>query len=107
MIKAYSTALSIPATTSTELSIVTHIVPEGKKWQAQEIGFTVLTGCSVYVYVQNERVLTFLATAVTDVRRLVLNWDLPQGFKIQVTAVNSSGSAAICGVNIVVDEVTA
>jgi len=104
MIKIYLLRLSIPATTNSELFMGELVVPDGKAWTFTELRPTLVTGGALFVYVQNERVCTFIAGINADVQFRAANWELKSGEVIRLSGTNSTGGAILQGVEFVLDE---
>jgi hypothetical protein len=107
MIKNTVITASVPAATGTEMLLGTLTVPKGHNYNAVEIGVQLSALCIVYVYVENERVLTFNGNLNADVQRRILNWNIKEGILIQVTATNADAFAQNLGVELSFDDLSA
>lgn len=105
MIKKYSLSASIPAGSLAETLCDKITVPDGRKWNVVEIAVGAPTGCTVAVYINQERVMVNNAALMADTRRVVLNWELATGNEVRVYAINTTGGALTCGVALIVDDI--
>jgi len=104
MNRYYLVSDTVPDGTTTEQQLGSLIVPDGKKWNVNELRPTLATSCTLYIYVQNERVGTFTDDCNADIQSRGCNWQLPAGTVIQVSALNADSSDHILGVEFTIDQ---
>lgn len=104
MIKNSIIQATVANGTATEQVLGILTVPKGHSYNAVEVGVQLATACKVYVYIENERVLTFDGNLNADVQRRILNWNIKEGIYVQVTATNVDANSHVLGIELSYDD---
>jgi hypothetical protein len=106
MIRIIPITVSVPLGTVTELEVGRLDVPIGHSYNVLEINSITVAGCRVFVYLETDRVAEFIdGVSDIDVRRKVVNWGVPAGKTLKISAINTTGGAVDLGVEIIYDDV--